>query len=741
MTESTIIMTKSGNKIDSSLKKKAFAFLEKLAEDDTAPGLHIEPIKNSLDKRVRTGRVDQGYRAVLFKLTDGGSSTYVFHGIWAHDDAITMAGKVSLKVNPVTGIAEIRLVDVAPPAASTQPSWTPPVEAAAPASHGVEGPQSAVEPFAAPWSFPVPEESLVDELGLPPEVATQVSALDSEDGLLDYAASLDSWQGQVLLNLATGMTVAEAKADLEIGPLTEPVGDTDADILKGMRHPAAKIQFAEIDGKDELKQVIEGGDFGAWRVFLHPQQRTLVERFYNGAARVSGGAGTGKTVVLLHRARHLGRSDPSARIVLTTFTRNLADALAADLTRLDPGLPMASVLGKPGVFVSGVDALASAVIRSAGAEAAEDVAAVLGQGRLDITRRTQTDATWRRAIETAGGALPDALRSSAFFEAEYALVVLPERITTRDEYLVVRRPGRGVRLTRKDRIAVWAVIEGYRLASRMAGTIDFGEAAAIAATYLDRTASPGGAREADHVLVDEGQDLSPAHWRLLRALVAEGSNDLFIAEDGHQRIYGHRTVLSRYDIRTVGRSRRLTLNYRTTAETLEYAVSLLEGTEYHDLEDESDTTAQYRSARRGPKPTVRTFTSVADELQFVAGTINNWVSDAAEDGITPETIAVLVRDRHQRDRVVTGLGDLGVAVRGVDREAIRPGQPVVMTMHRAKGTEFSKVVLFGVDDSATAIKPYALSEADFKEAQARQRSLLYVAASRARDELVATSSG
>lgn len=742
MPESTIIMTKSGNKIDSSLKKKAFAFLEKLAEDDTAPGLHIEPIKNSLDKRVRTGRVDQGYRAVLFKLTDGGSSTYVFHGIWAHDDAITMAGKVSLKVNPVTGIAEIRLVDVVAPTESyKQPSWSPPDEAAAPAPHGVVDAPSAAEPVTAPWFFPVPGESLVDDLGLPPEVAAHVSGLNSEDELLDYSSTLDSWQGQVLLNLATGMTVAEAKADLEIEPLTEPVGDTDADILKGIRHPAAKIQFAEIDGKDELKQVIEGGDFGAWRVFLHPQQRTLVERSYNGAARVTGGAGTGKTVVLLHRARHLGRSDPSSRIVLTTFTRNLADALTSDLSRLDPGLPVASALGKPGVFVSGVDALASAVIRSAGAEAAEDVAAVLGQGRLDITRRTQTDATWRRAIETAGGALPGELRSPAFFEAEYALVVLPERITTRDEYLVVRRPGRGVRLTRKHRIAVWAVIEAYRLASRMAGTIDYGEAAAIAATYLDRLASSSGAREADHVLVDEGQDLSPAHWRLLRALVAEGPNDLFIAEDGHQRIYGHRTVLSRYGIRTVGRSRRLTLNYRTTAETLEYAVSLLEGTEYHDLEDESDTTAQYRSARRGPKPTVRTFASVADELQFVAETITSWVADAQEDGITPETIAILVRDRYQRDRVVTGLGDLGVSVRGVDREAIRQGQPVVMTMHRAKGTEFSRAVLFGVGDSVSVIKSYAYSEADLKEAQARQRSLLYVAASRARDELVATSSG
>lgn len=756
MAESTIIMTRTGNRLDPNLKKKAFAFLEKLAEDDSAPGLHIEPIKNSADKKVRTGRVDQGYRAVLFKLTEGGSNSYVFHGIWPHDDAIVVAGKVTLTLNPVNGVAEIRTVQKidepvvatdhadAPDGASIIPDESELETATVPAEAESTIASAVAEsrPAAPVWTLPIASQDLVTELGFPVDVAERADGCSSEEALLDLAAELDNWQGQILLDLATGMSLEDAKAELEIEKVTEPVGDTDADILEGLRHPAAKIQFAQIEGRDELKQVIESGDFGAWRVFLHPQQRGVAERSFNGAARVTGGAGTGKTVVILHRARNLLTKQRQARVLLTTFTTNLANALSSDLDRLDPTLPRASGLGESGAYVTGVDSLASNVIKRAGGDIAEDVQAVLGQGRLDVTARTHSEQAWKAALDVGGSDLPDGLKSVAFLQSEYELVVLPARITTRDDYLLVRRPGRGVRLSRKQRASVWSVVQAYRLATRMAGTIDFGEAAAIAAHRLERMSAAGTGRLCDHVLVDEGQDLSPSHWRLLRALVAEGPNDIFIAEDGHQRIYGHRLVLSHYGIRTVGRSRRLTLNYRTTAETLAYAVSLLKGAEYRDLEDAADTTDNYRSARSGPRPTVRGFSTVTDELEFVAETLRTWLGQLESEGVTPETIGILVRDRYQRDRLVTALDDLGVAVRGVDREAIKPGEPVVMTMHRAKGTEFSKVILFGLGakTSQSNLQAYEFSEADLEEAKARERSLLYVAASRARDELVVSAS-
>lgn len=742
MPESTIVMTKSSNKLDPAIKKKAFAFLEKLTDDDSAPGLHIEPIVNSSDKRVRTGRVDQGYRAVLFKLTEGGTNTYVFHGVWPHDDAIAVASRTVLTLNPLNGIAELRLVEPETPltpatAAAAQAEAPPAAAPTAPAPHHV--------PEAPIWLFPVAPEDLTSQLGMPADVADEVSRLRTEDELLDYAAGLTPWQGQALVDLAAGLSLAEVEEQLELrsakpAAATAPVEEhSDALILAGLRHPAARMEFAEIEGVEELRQVIEGGDFGAWKVFLHPQQRALVERTYNGTARVSGGAGTGKTVVVLHRARWLAERDPGTRIVVTTFTRNLADALSADLKKLDPQLKFASHLDAAGVYVSGIDALASAVLRRAGNDVAEDVRAVLGQGRLDITRRNTTDSLWKDAIDSVGSDLPEKLRSVAFLAAEYGLVVLPARIIAREDYLGARRPGRGVRLNRGERNAVWSAIAAYRLNARMAGSIDYEEAAAVAAHYLDRT----GTRIAEHVLVDEGQDLTPAHWQLLRALVADGPDDIFVAEDGHQRIYGHRLVLSHFGIKTVGRSRRLTLNYRTTAENLAYAVGLLEGTEYRDLEDAVERTDGYRSARSGPRPITRGFDDLTAELDFTAEVLRDWLDQAGEAEAAPENLAVLVRDRFQRDRVVSGLAERGVSVRGVDREAVKPGVPVVMTMHRAKGTEFAKVILFGIDKASipAGLKAYESSDADLAEALGRERSLLYVAAGRARDELVVTWAG
>lgn len=488
--------------------------------------------------------------------------------------------------------------------------------------------------------------------------------------------------------------------------------------------------------------VIKGGDFGAWRVFLHPEQRAWAQRTWNGSFRLAGGAGTGKTVVVLHRARMLLQANPAARAVVTTFTTNLAHSLRRDLDRLDPTLPTAAALGEPGAHVVGIDALAAAVIRSAGSAIAEAVEAVLGTGRPDVGRRDDAASRWREAIDRTGAVLRPELRSSAFFQAEYSLVILPNALHERDAYLHARRPGRGVRLSRADRNAVWSVVEAYRAAARTCGALDFTEAAAVAARHLMLNAG-GGRRLADHVLVDEGQDLSPAHWQLVRALVDEGPNDIFIAEDSYQRIYGNKLVLGRYGIHTRGRSRRLTLNYRTTAENLRFARAILEGEQYVDLDEEAESTSDYRSARRGPTPVVGGHASLTDELDAAAETVRRWLKEAPESNVAPETLAILVRDKSQRDRVVAGLHERGVGVRAVDRETVKPGQPVVMTMHRAKGMEFAKVLLFGVAKNSIPIslRDYDYDPAEKADALLRERSLLYVAASRARDELVVSWSG
>jgi len=726
----TIIVTKWAGKIDGSVKAKAMTFLQKLAADDTVPGLHIEPIHKAADPRVRTGRVDEFYRAVMFRLDGDGETHYVIHGVWPHDDAIAVASRVRLKVNPINGLPQIE--ELPTPAPESTPVAVEPTHEE-PAQHE----PVPVEPAPAAVQEPLfvrlglSRADLTDRLGIPEDVADAALAAPDEDAILALAQPhQDSWLGMILVDLATGDSVDLIVERMEL-EAAESTGDEDADLLASLKRPGAQAQFAFIGDQEELRRVIEAGDFGAWRVFLHPEQRRYVGKTFSGPFRLSGGAGTGKTVVLVHRARFLIQSDPAARVVLTTFTKNLADALKESLAQLDPRIPFADALGQPGVFVSGIDSLAAAVIRAADGSLADAVHAVLGEARTEVAGRTP-NARWRAVADAATTTLPPQLVNETFLAAEYATVVLPLRIRSAEEYLRVRRPGRGVALDRAKRLGVWELIEAYRAQNRIDGTLDYAEAAAVAAAYLEGRAATHRAF-VDHVLVDEGQDLSPTHWQLLRALTAPGPDDLFIAEDSHQRIYGPRTVLSRYGIKVTGRSRRLTLNYRTTAQNLQYAMGVLEGGHYVDLEESPEATG-YRSARSGPSPVFIDTPTLTDELDATAKAVRDWL----ESGAVPDTIAILVHDRFQRDRVVNGLGERGVQVRAVDRERPQGGRPVVMTMHRAKGTEFSKVLLAGVG-APTSFEESRLAEMDDAEradAELRARSLVYVAATRARDELV-----
>ncbi|GAB2628439.1 3'-5' exonuclease [Nocardioides ginkgobilobae] len=721
---------------DGSIQKQTMAFIKKLFQDDTLPGLHIEPIQGAIDAKVRTGRVNDMYRAVLFKVqSSAGAPHYIFTGVWPHDEAISIAEKAVLKTNPVNGLPELLLAATSGSAAApeTTKSATPAVVA------DETAPQQA-PPLLESISAGISLDRLTDELGLDADLAAQALAATSEDELLALAGDAVEWQGMALVELTAGATIEQVRESLQIDEAAEVDEEASEDdrLLAALKTPAARAQFAWLEDDEELRAVIEDGDFAAWKVFLHPEQRKYAEATYNGAFRLSGGAGTGKTVVLLHRARFLAKRDPQARVVLTTYTRTLAEAMKRDLLSLDPHLTLATSLGEPGIYVTGVDAAASAVLSKAGPEALDQaVETVLGVGGNRASKRsTNETAAWREAAQSAGSGLPEALRSPSFLIAEYDAVVLPNRITTKDEYLKVRRPGRGVSLGRAQRALVWEVINAYRVSAAVEGVVDFGEVCGIAAALLDDLATQGYQRLADHVLVDEGQDLTAARWQFLRSLAAEGENDLFIAEDAQQRIYGQRITLGRYGIKIVGRSRRLSLNYRTTHQVLRFAMGVLGGEDFVDLDDEATDDATYRSARSGPPPTRKGLKSLTDELDEAAAVLTGWLDPEA--GISPESIGILVRDQRTSDRVTKGLEDRGIKVRQVTKSAAVAKDPQVMTMHRAKGMEFSRVLIFGAD-SGMLPASYLLkdvAEEDREDVLQRERSLFYVAATRARDELV-----
>lgn len=718
------IAAKKQPKHGNDVKAKIQTFLEKLGESDATPGLHIEPINGSVDSRARTGRVDIHLRAVLFRIDPPqGDTHYIYAGTWNHDEGTEKAKNLALHVNPVNGVLELREAiaahepDVSAPAAES----TPPVA-------------SASKPLFTELGYLVTD--LTEQFGFPQELADAAFELTDEDAVLAFAEELDTpWQQEVLLSMAAREALHVIRAELGLDKPVEIAPDADeaTKVLAALEHPASRMQFTYAADSDELRRIIEDGDFGAWRVFLHPEQREYVERDYSGAFRLSGGAGTGKTVVLLHRARRLALANANARVILTTFTRALAENLRGDLERLDPTVPIAERLGDAGVLVRGVDQLAAEVRLRAGDEFGASALATIGSTRERTASPAEPD--WSSAITQAGAALPIALQSAPFFDDEYAQVMLPNEIVDADAYFTVRRPGRGVALDRGKRASVWAVVEQMRKDQRIANQLGYGEIAATGAHWL----TTSGTVFADHVLVDEGQDLEPAKWKLMRAIVHEGPNDLFIADDSHQRIYGRPTVLKHYGIKIQGRSRRLTLNYRTTLENLRFALGVLAGEKYEDAEGLEVSTAGYRSARSGPKPSKHAAKSDAEQLDMIAADISRWI----DEGVRKETIAILASSNSAAKKVQQGLGQRDVSVALITQPRITGGQPVAMTMHTAKGMEFSRVVLFDVSDGSFP-PPWAykgVPEEDKPDKDTQFRSLLYVAASRARDELVVTWKG
>jgi hypothetical protein len=734
-----LVMANMQQKLEKVVQLKLFAFMAKLQTDDTLPGLHIEPMVNAADQRARTGRVDQGLRAVLYKIeVPSGPTTYVCAGVYEHDEAIKIAKSQILRVNPVNGVTEL-IAAPAPAAPAPQDTWNAPKQ-----------PTASPQAFLDQFGYTI--DGLTTSLGFDTETAGRLLAIRAEDELLAFAESLpNQWQQNAALGLAVGDSIEGIKSSLGLG---DPEADADrpemderlAEVAPGVNtdeaeasrlfvsltRPASQMQFTFVEDDEELRRVIEGGDFGAWRVFLHPEQRAYSTRAYKGPFRLTGGAGTGKTVVLLHRARELARDD-SARVVLTTFTRTLAGMLDRDLRRLDPQVPRAAQLGEAGVLTAGIDQLAHAV-RDAAEPAGWEQASIeaIGWDAERSASLVSNAAGWDEAVFDAKPDLPGELLSPAFMESEYLQVILPNGVTSRADYFAARRPGRGVALDRTKRAQLWNVVEQFRRNARAHRRLSWAELSSVATAYLNAHPEE---RPADNVLVDEAQDLTPSHWTMLRALVGEHGNDLFVAEDSHQRIYGQRVVLSRLGIKIVGRSRRLTLNYRTTQQNLRYALGVLEGGEFTDSEGDVQDEHGYRSARLGPEVQVRGHQTPAAQYDALAEQLEEWTAKSGD----PESIAVLVRTKTATETVVQQLTTRDVPA----TEKSARGKVRVMTMHSAKGLEFSRVVLFDVSEGVVPNK-LALQHAAPEEgadAELRERSLLYVAASRARDELIVSWQG
>ncbi|SHG63906.1 UvrD-helicase domain-containing protein [Streptoalloteichus hindustanus] len=674
-------------RLEKHLQKAVQDAFDKFAQH-THAGLHLEPLNNSRDPRIRTIRINQQYRGVVLAPENGGE--HLLLKVMNHDDAIAYAVSRRFTVNEAIGVLEVRdqeaLEDIEPAL------------------------RQAAEKTERRLFDDVSDSDLV-RLGIDQAVLPLVRVLSTESHLDALAPLLPSPQHDALVALASGMTPEEAWAEVSKHmPTAEPPEHIDpTDLASAIER--TPDQYVMVSGPEDLAEIL-AHPFAAWRIFLHPRQRSIAYReSYRGPALVTGGAGTGKTVTAVHRAAFLAERATTAedepRILVTTYTRNLAEALQGQLAML-----VSDEVVESRIEASNVDRLAYQVITEA-------------HGRQpDVADNDTMNRLWDQAAALIGGEF-----SPSFLWREWEQVILAQQIHDLPGYVECRRRGRGRGLNTAQRGRVWTAI-GHVLAElRRSGQRTHHQIADEAARILNERAE----KPYRHVIVDEGQDLHPAQWRLLRAAVAPGPDDLFIVADPNQRIYDHRVSLEALGIRVVGRSYKLTISYRTTQEILSWSVGVLNGNAATGLNDEPDTLAGYRSPMHGRRPVVRGFPSRAAELDALVDQVRVWL----DSGVEPQAIAIAARFgwrvREARDALERA-GIPTASSRAKDADGVRAG-----SMHSMKGLEFRCIAVIGVDeDDVPATKFLTSPEEDpvaHQQDLQRERCLLFVAATRARDML------
>ncbi|MFE2551762.1 UvrD-helicase domain-containing protein [Streptomyces sp. NPDC059355] len=679
-------------KLEKPVQKRVYESFDKFREHQHA-GLHLEKLENPRDPRIRTIRITKFMRGVVLAPDSGDS--YLLLKVMAHDDAIAWALSHRATVNSATQGIELR-DDVA-------------LERAA-----VHARKDSPAPPAALFAHVADKE--LTRLGVDPDLLPLVRNLNDETHLDALRKILPEQQYDVLAGLAAGLTPEEVWREsvavhAEQAAAEEQHGQED-ELAAAMARSQGRI--ALLSGPDELLDMLSR-PFDAWRVFLHPSQQRIAYRpSYNGPARVSGGPGTGKTVVALHRALHLARrlppGAPDGAILLTTYTRDLA----ADLRRgLELLVPDDSLAAK--IHVVNIDALANQLVRD---DRGSRIAILAGQKEIH--------ARWNRIAQHLGIEFSD-----VFLDQEWRQVVLAQDLRSPEAYLKASRTGRGAALSPLRRAQVWRAVEAFTRELRQADEWTFLQVCAEAARLLE----PRTDRPFRHVVVDEAQDLHPVQWRMLRGLVAPGPDDLFIAGDTHQRIYGNKVSLRGLGINVSGRSQRLRVNYRTTREILQWSTALLSGESTDDMDGGVETLAGLRSVLRGARPDLHGSASRTEEMTGLTARIAQWVSD----GLEPGEIGVAVRHLPLGKEVAQALALTGIPahVLGTSRT---PGDGVsIGTMHRMKGLEFRCVAVVGVSHGVIPL-PAALTSEDVDAQQHKddllsELNLLFVACTRAREEL------
>ncbi|HBJ35651.1 MAG TPA: hypothetical protein DDZ51_13080 [Planctomycetaceae bacterium] len=669
-------------------RKKVQEFAKKFRADPKSSAINYEKIHGVDDDRVRTVRIDQKYRAVVLHPDQG--NTYVLVWVDNHDEAMDWARNRTFEVHPETQSLQILNVEYVNQA------------------------------IADKTAIAVADESLLKlddntllSFGVPSALVPAVKNLTSKHQLAQLQPALPEEAYEALVWLAEGESVADVKRVVGLVATPTPTNidgketqqDDDDQLLS---NPQSLRRFQHVTNDEELDRVLEA-PLEHWRIFLHPLQRQLAGQSFAGPTLVLGGAGTGKTIVAMHRARQLAlKLQDHEKLLFTTFTKNLADNVRSILRTLCGDEVQR-------IDVQHIHELAMSWIKNSGPIAVasdEDIALAWDQVAMENPSKFETDV----------------LRDEWFY------VHAIKGIENRTDYLEMSRVGRTPAFSRRDRASIWNAFELFEEISRQSGRTTWTGIVSKAAELACGVEVP----PYRHVIVDEGQDFTACDWKYIRALVKPGQDDIFIVADPRQRIYHEPTLLTDGKIEIADRIHRLQINYRTTEQIRRWATKQCGTSEQPDLCESTWTNIATHSLLNGPDPVLLENTDHESE----AAAITKLVSSMNQ--IYPlEEIAIVARASWIFKLVKSSLANAGIKCFVIDGKK-KPGPGVQLaTMHRVKGLEFRCVIIAGL---ATDVFPNKFrGRADDQRAKRQhlvsERNLLYVAASRARDQLFVSTVG
>ncbi len=640
------------------------------------PALQFHKLEKAKDHHFWSVRASSDIRLIVHRTAASLLLCYVNH----HDPAYQWAERRKLETHPKTGAAQ--LVEIRQ---TVQEIFIPKY---------VEVPPN--KPTKPKLFSKVPDDELLS-YGVPPEWLEDVRKAD-EDTLLELADHLPAEAAEALLNVATGVAPTIAS------PL--PAG------VDPFKHPHAQRRFRVMSNVEELELALNY-PWEKWAIFLHPAQRQIVERDFSGPARVAGSAGTGKTIVALHRAVFIARKNPEARILLTTFSESLANALRTKLRHLISNEPR---IGER-VEVHSMNA----------------VGRQLYEANFGHQPIAPTD-TARELLVNSGKKATANKFSLHFLTTEWEQVVDAWQLDSWEAYRDVARLGRKTQLPENQRSLLWAIFEDVRSELKARSLITYSELF----TRLAAKLSEGKRTPFDYAIVDEAQDISVAQLRFLAALGGNRPNALFFAGDLGQRIFQQPFSWKSIRVDVRGRSSTLKINYRTSHQIRMQADQLL-GPEVSDVDGNKEERKGTVSVFNGTPPSIQVLNSQANEAKAVG----EWLVARKNESLMPHEMGIFVRSEAQLDRARAAATRAGLPFRVLDENVeMTSGHVALGTMHLAKGLEFRAVVVMACDDEVVPLQDRietVTDDADLDDVYNTERHLLYVACTRARDHLLVTA--